>query len=126
MNKAKQIKEAMAQYGVDLSNEKSELHDYVVGILESNGLRGLFIHLPNKMFGGKTSFEWTKDFPDFSFMWRENFNMLEVGIKGKNKDRKQRQLALMNRWKERGAVIKMAYSQVELDLYFKELGMTVG
>jgi len=91
-------------------SEKALLQKPVIDYLQKRQMD--FIHIGNAGFKGKRaayattayteSFSCDKYFPDLTFPWHGKVYMLEFGIPGQHKDRKEQQEIRMSYWRDVG------------------------
>ena len=62
-----------------------------------------YLHIPNRAFRGTRASK-LKDFPDYLFAAFGGVYMVEFGTPGAHLDRKERQVSVMENWKNHGGI----------------------
>lgn len=82
------------------------------------------IHMQNSFARGKAN-TGIRDFPDHMFPYNRKIYMVELGIKGRNKERKARQRKTMEYWQFIGGVFTATLqTPEEIDNFFKLISKT--
>lgn len=114
---------------MEILNNEKELYKILLAFFYANGID--FLHLKNSSFGRRAAHNFytpvfgepcDKHWPDFTFCFRGRVYMMEFGIKGRHKERKQKQQARMKHWGQVGGVFTAKIeSAPELKLFLENL-----